>query len=55
MATLRIPRTPRVSDSLRDELRQYLLRTAGTELANAALSCASGTENAGQLKEKVRL
>lgn len=41
-------------DSLRDELRQYLLRTAGTELANAALSCASGTENAGQLKEKQR-
>ncbi|KAK5964539.1 Conserved oligomeric Golgi complex subunit 2, partial [Trichostrongylus colubriformis] len=41
-------------DSLRDELRQYLLRTMGTDLANAALSCASGTENAGQLKEKQR-
>ncbi|VDO35599.1 unnamed protein product [Haemonchus placei] len=41
-------------DSLRDELRQYLLRTMGTDLANAVLSCASGTENAGQLKEKQR-
>ncbi|KAK6035907.1 hypothetical protein COOONC_26588, partial [Cooperia oncophora] len=41
-------------DSLRDELRQYLLRTMGTDLANAALSCASGMENAGQLKEKQR-
>ncbi|KHJ74729.1 hypothetical protein OESDEN_25655 [Oesophagostomum dentatum] len=41
-------------DALRTDLRQFLLRTVGTELANATLSCASGTENAGQLKEKQR-
>ncbi|VDL71198.1 unnamed protein product [Nippostrongylus brasiliensis] len=41
-------------DSLRDELRQFLFRTVGMELANAVLSCASGTENASQLKEKQR-
>ncbi|RCN24172.1 hypothetical protein ANCCAN_30138 [Ancylostoma caninum] len=40
-------------DALRSDLRQFLLRTVGTELANATLSCASGTENASQLKEKV--
>ncbi|VDM70486.1 unnamed protein product [Strongylus vulgaris] len=36
------------------ELQQYLLRTVGTDLANATLSCASGTENAARLKEKQR-
>ncbi|KIH47047.1 hypothetical protein ANCDUO_22898 [Ancylostoma duodenale] len=41
-------------DALRSDLRQFLLRTVGTELANATLSCASGTENASQLKEKQR-
>ncbi|EYB84570.1 hypothetical protein Y032_0314g2235 [Ancylostoma ceylanicum] len=41
-------------DALRTDLRQFLLRTVGTELANATLSCASGTENAAQLKEKQR-
>ncbi|ETN73322.1 hypothetical protein NECAME_04320, partial [Necator americanus] len=40
--------------ALRKDLQQFLLRTVGTELANAALSCASGTENAAQLKEKQR-
>ncbi|VDK60433.1 unnamed protein product [Cylicostephanus goldi] len=41
-------------NSLQTELQQFLLRTVGTELANAALTCASGTENAAQLKEKQR-
>uniref|UniRef100_A0A0K0DFR7 E3 UFM1-protein ligase 1 homolog n=1 Tax=Angiostrongylus cantonensis TaxID=6313 RepID=A0A0K0DFR7_ANGCA len=43
-----------LSDALRADLSQFILRTVGTELANLILSYASGTESTSLSKEKQR-
>ena len=42
------------SDPLGSDLRQYLLKTVGSDLANGLLSYATGVDNAHQMKEKQR-
>ncbi|CAI2352218.1 unnamed protein product [Caenorhabditis sp. 36 PRJEB53466] len=46
--------TTSFADPLGSDLRQYLLKSVGSELALALLSYATGVDNAHQLKEKQR-
>ncbi|KAF1755517.1 hypothetical protein GCK72_011967 [Caenorhabditis remanei] len=46
--------TTSFADPLGSHLRQYLLKTVGSDLANGLLSYATGVDNAHQMKEKQR-